>query len=575
MPAFLIMSTDRFSDIIRRKLESIRPEFTEKDWTRMQATLQQAGPPQAGPTAAGKPFSGGVWAGQPWLLAAASVSTALLIAYSIWQRTEINHLRETIGQLKKQPVTNQAAPKSVAAEPPVVSQTEGTHQPSQRQESMPMPASKEELASRHDTVYITRYITVPAQPRLDPTRDRFKQPTETPPDQRYATASRAPSAGSPSRQERNLNKNFKTSPYGVSSTPSTNDSTSNTENQITPTNDYPAPVGLNQPEERLASGRNRSIKSSDTHTRTTGSATKENYSGTSANRLVNEPARQPGSAEDNQGAVAADQPQPTTRESPLNAPMANYELLAGRPLSTENANWNALLAQRARRMRPARTTVVAGQPQAPESQRIEPAVAKFRAGVGGEVSAHLWSAGAFAEMPIGKHVMVGVGLSRAVYLGGTFLTAYDFDARTRRNFKQEFGRQLPPTVDFDSDVLDIDTRVIRMQIPITLGYRVPLSRSLTFQPTMGTFINLSSKEKVTYYYRVPQRGFNQIDFSNDCETDLFSGFTFSTGLEWQRKGWVVQGIPTLTLPTSTATLPGPSWENNTTVGLRVRLMHQF
>ncbi len=541
----------------------------------MQATLHQAGPPQASPTETGKPFSGGAWTGQPWLLAAASVSTALLIVYSVWQRTEINHLRETIGQLKKQPASNQIAPKSVERDRPVASQAEGTHQPSQRHESLTTPAPKEELVTRHDTVYITRYITAPAQPRLAPMRDRVKQPTETPPEQRYATASRAPSPGSPSRQERNLNKNLKTSPYGVFSTPLTNDSTSNTPNQPPINHESSAPAGLNQPDERLSSGRDRGINARGGNPRNALSGTKESYSGTTDNGSVNSSSKPLNSVVDNQGAVAVNEPQSTEIERTQIAPTGNYELLAGRPLSTENANWNALLAQRARRMRPARTTVVTGPTQAPESQRVEPAIAKFRAGIGGEVSAHLWSAGAFAEMPIGKNVMVGVGLSRAVYLGGTFLTAYDFDVRTRRNFKQEFGRQLPPTVNFDSDVLDIDTRVIRMQIPITLGYRVPLSRSLTFQPTMGTFMNLSSKEKVTYYYRGPQRGFNQIDFSTDCGTDLFSGFTFSTGLEWQHKEWVLQGIPTLTLPTSVAILPGPSWENNTTVGLRVRLMHQF
>ncbi|GAB4024157.1 hypothetical protein [Spirosoma gilvum] len=569
------MSTDRFSDIIRRKLESIRPEFTEKDWTRMQATLQQAGPPQADPTATGKPFSGGVWTGHPWLLAAASVSTALLIAYSVWQHNEINHLQETIGQLKKQPATNQTAPKSVETDRPMVSQTEGAHQPAQRHESLTTSTPKEELATRHDTVYITRYITIPSQPRLEPMRDRLKQPTETPPEQRYATASREPAVGSPSRQERNLNKNLKTNPYGVSSTPLTNDITSTTRNQTVAGNEPSALTGLNQPEERLVNSRGRDNKSGDNSLRNAPSETKGNYPRTRDNGSVNVPTNQGNSVVDNQGTVAIDQSQSTATESAQSAPAGNFDLLASRPLSTESANWNVLLTQRARRMRPARTTVVMGQPQAPESQRIEPAIAKFRAGVGGEVSAHLWSTGIFAEIPIAKHVMVGVGLSRAVYLGGTFLTADDFDIRTRRNFKQEFGRQLPPTVNFDSDILDIDTRVIRVQVPITLGFRVPLSRSLTFQPTMGTFMNLSSKEKLTYYYRVPQRGFNQIDFSTDCGTELFSGFTFSTGLEWQRNRWVVQGIPTLTLPTSVSTLPGPGWENNTTVGLRARLMYQF
>ena len=148
------MKTDRFSDIIRRKLESIRPEFTDKDWTRMQASLQQAMPPQPGSPTTGTPFSGGVWSGSPWLLAAASVSTVVLIAFSLWQRSEINTLRETVGQLKQQSVATQPAPASITPNRSALSTLDSQYrsQPAPQAESdiqanQPLPGNQDTVAS--------------------------------------------------------------------------------------------------------------------------------------------------------------------------------------------------------------------------------------------------------------------------------------------------------------------------------------------------------------------------------------------------------------------------------------------
>ncbi|MVM37454.1 hypothetical protein GO730_07195 [Spirosoma sp. HMF3257] len=168
------MKTDRFSDIIRRKLESIRPEFTEKDWTRMQATLQQAGPPQPGSAGTGHPFGGSVWSTHPWLMAAASVGTVALVSFSIWQRSEINQLRQTIGQLKQKPDSTQRAPISPELERPTLSQTGGANRTAPMQGEQPMSASAQTqgFSGKRDTVYITRYVNDPSHSRLDATDER-------------------------------------------------------------------------------------------------------------------------------------------------------------------------------------------------------------------------------------------------------------------------------------------------------------------------------------------------------------------------------------------------------------------
>jgi hypothetical protein len=159
------MKTDRFSDSIRRKLESIRPDFSEKDWARMQATLQQATPvPAPDSPAIHQPFSGAtsVWSSQPWLMAAAAVSTAVLISVAVWQRTQINDLRSQLSA--KQPATSvQPAPLPTVADAPAITVNEQTSPSAMPASGKASPLAKqtESAATRPDTVYITRYVAVP------------------------------------------------------------------------------------------------------------------------------------------------------------------------------------------------------------------------------------------------------------------------------------------------------------------------------------------------------------------------------------------------------------------------------
>ena len=153
------MKIDRFSDSIRRKLESIRPDFSESDWTRMQVSLQQATPP-------GAPMSHHfmVSRGRPWLMAAAAVSFVALVSFAAWQRAQIVTLRRTVSQLSQQQTTRLRQPL------PGTSNNAITPMPDKPVASLgkPLPNSPNQFANhsdtpdrRPDTVYVTRYITRP------------------------------------------------------------------------------------------------------------------------------------------------------------------------------------------------------------------------------------------------------------------------------------------------------------------------------------------------------------------------------------------------------------------------------
>ena len=511
----------------------------------MQDSLHQANLSQPGANPTGNPFSGGAWVSKPWLLAAASVSTVALIAISVWQRHEITELRQTISHLNQkqiQPLTpNQSAQTgSTATRPDVRHSTNG--QPSVNQIITTPAETRPDQLPRPDTVYITRHVAAPSTSRPAPPDEQPpSQQSDSPAEQRYATTGRAPVSTTTPNQPKNLNQPLKTETYGATSTPAHVDKTSN--NSLVTTNKSTA----NKTKSAVAQRPKTDV--------------------VAPTNSANSP--------DNTGAGAV----PTQANSSgqqSSEVLANYELLNSLPLVATSTNWLAQLAQRAKRMRTAQPTPVMDQvaQKAPASQPVQQPAVRFRVGLAGEVEAHMWSAGIYSEIPLGRRWMLGVGLNRATFLGGTFLTDDDFNSRTHRDFRKEFARGMIPP----KDILNIDTRMVRFQVPLNLSYRLPLSRAFTLLPAVGTYLNLTNTEKITFYYRdLPQRSFDQANYTDSNPVNLLDSFTLSTGLEWQGGRWVIQGHPVITVPlqNSLTPTPDPRWQTSTTIGFRARLMYQF
>ena len=204
------MKTDRFTDSIRRKLESIRPEFTEKDWSKMQKSLHQANLSQPGSSPAGHPFSGGMWTAKSWLLAAASVSTVVLIAFSMWQRREITQLRQTLGQQNPQSTRSAIPERSDRSVPTPVDSPALTHaRIRQNQPNGALPAASDNKTAsqpRPDTVYIDRYVAVPSPVRsVPPEAERPAQQSDRPAEKSICKNKPRTDSGKPIRQIRYLN----------------------------------------------------------------------------------------------------------------------------------------------------------------------------------------------------------------------------------------------------------------------------------------------------------------------------------------------------------------------------------
>lgn len=530
------MNTDRFTDLIRRKLESIRPEFREKDWVRMQASLRQAGLSQPDDNETVRPLWGGTGLRRSWLLAAASLSSVVLLAYSAWQRTEINQLRERVTQLSRSTAKQSARPSAPpatqttapSADPSVAQRNRSqTSQPGQSQNEMGAPLNQPSIREsvRTDTVYITRYVRVPVR------ADHTQRTVGT------TSANQPPElAGRPLK-------------------PATNNTNPNTNDLTSTRTESPA----------NAVNRRDRVVADNALPRTNPPA---------AAPATSKPTTDAPSAE-NRSKTAA-MPTETTTGATGQSTVA-YDQMNARPFTAETTDWNRMLAQRAKYLRPKRIEPTVTQE--PASQPVEQITARLQAGPGVEVSGSQWSAGLFGDLLIGKRWTLSAGISRANRLIGNYLTDDDFDNKTRRNFRRDVARGIDPR----REILNITARMIQYQIPISLGYRIPINQTWSLLPTVGTHLNLSSREDLTFFYREipPIRSYDQAKFTSDRPVSLINSLALTTTLEGHWGHWTGQLGPVVTLPTSTskpATYPAPPdpvWQPTASVGARLRVLYRF
>lgn len=516
-----------------------------------------------------------MWAGHPWLLAAATISTVVLLAVSVWQWREINTLRQTTEQLKQQTPVTQTTPQPEKT--PSLTGTGSSQKPETSPNAPAAPVPEQAATRPRDTVYITRRVVVPIQAMPEQRREPPKpnERTESPPEPRFTNETNKPVLAGELRSTENNNTNPIAN--GASSTSPLEKNSA----------DLPAVTDNNRNEtvreqtttKRLSASEKRRTDQNLPGSGSTANLAKGRVKGQRSAATYDAATELPAPDSPKSPAPANARPETTSGQDKLPADIdkttISVEQLASLPLTAEPKNWQATLTKRARKIRltqPA-VTIADVSEKAPASQLVQVAP-HFRAGIGGAVSSGIWSAGVFTEVFVGRHITLGIGLSKATH-SSTFINDFDFESRTKRDFRREFARGIDPK----RDILTIETRVTRLQLPLSIGYRVPLSQSITFVPAVSTNLNLSSTEYITYYLPTygPQRGFEKGTLKFDRSVTLLNSFQLIPSLEWQRGHWVAQGSLVFTIPLQAEQSPAqaiPSWPQ-TVLGMRARLLYQF
>ncbi|MGF7217528.1 hypothetical protein GGR92_003702 [Spirosoma lacussanchae] len=558
------MRTDRFTELIRRKLESIRPEFQDKDWQRMQASLQQAGLSDPDGSGTVQPLHGAGWYARPWLVAAASISSIVLLALSVWQHAEINQLRQAVSQLRqspsstvRQPQPGSGLPVDKLAAPPTASQSQSAHPTVSKNES-----ALTSIPSRIDTVYITRYVPVPAQPGTELPASRSQAGTE-----RYTGTDRSRPQSTPSLPPESPSANPLTRQEiaGHQPTQSTNDQSN------LPSYDPTSTRTLLTTKRKNRQDHDSARPSANSSSPVRNPISSADGSEGSRTDLAGATGVAPTNAAEPGGSLATAQP---AAENPAAPVETAYQPVNTRPFALKPVDWNGLLSRRLKRTRSAVTQPAApAVAQAPESQHIDPIAVNVRLGVGMDLQPQLFSLGAVSEFVFANRWTLSLGLAQSTYKVGSYANDEDFKYRTRRNFRYEYAP--PPGFDPKREIYSISLKTTRYQIPLQIGYRVPLNQHLSLTPALGTYLNLTSTAHVSFSYPKPMfggyNGFESVEFTKKLPVDLISSYTASATVEWQQGHWVAQGGLLLTKPLQ-ATM---NWASEPSFGARLRLFYQL
>ncbi len=628
------MKTDRFADSIRRKLDSIRPDFSERDWTKMQAMLKQAGPlPNALPP---RPR---VFSGQAArLIVAGAAGTVLFLGTTLYQTYELNRLRNST-QAVSQPTPTQAdSARVITTDTPMANRTDRpTGLPGVATPGMIVPerstnAQQPSPTVIRDTVYVDRYIRVPgnAQQRTE----RLARTADPETGQRMATEPESPTApvSRPTVLDRHSSQANPSGDARMASTPKASagnqptDQSGASGEQLTKT-DQPNEAGTAKPvtDESTVNANDQPVVvtgqtalSRPDRTRPVadkaGTSTRRERNRTKGN-LNDAVVRNAGAVDSyaatgNGAAVGTNRPttqiesyESATDRAAGNVPASGEtsgsvtiqaEPIQIQPVQLGQVAWEQRLMQRSRRMRPARTVVVGGASVAQSgksgqakdvstkpAQQSLPSLIKLRVGPGGDLYGKLWSAGGFVEALAGKHLTFSVGLSRASFDNGTFRDEDDF-RKVNSNLK-EFRRQYPALgAPNRHDILDIRLETVRLIMPITVGYRLPISSSIALTPTLGTNLNLKSQEQGSYILQqkplfpvFPPAGngpeLGKKDFCETRSVSVFNNMTLGANIEWRKKHWGVQAGPVLSITSQ----PDPDWVSTLSGGIRARAFFQF
>lgn len=554
------MKPDDFDDSIRRKLDGIEPPFREKDWTQMQQVMRQHGmitPWSAAPS---------------WLMPAAGVvSVAALLTTTVWLGQTNQQLRQDVHQLKQTVTQLKQVPPAVAPRTDTVYVTRLVPTPTDiqtnRQAIEPNFSVPQPTPTRDNAVAIQPQVdTLSHQPDRDPSADRSTV-AGAPSDRIGAPANRinqpitstGESARSRQAPERPAGG---TAPADASGNRVTR--TVGTRRDRTQTN-----ANRSAPERPMVgSERVETVASSGTSGQTGRAASSDNRAVTPSGRVRPNPTRSRPTGSDATGAP--DGPTETA------APVA-IERIAAKPMRLDSTYVEEGISRAVRRLRrlyPAKALPVlpVSPTTAPEATAVVTPNDHFRLGVTAELGLKQWSLGIYGDVLLGRHFLVGLGLERVSISGGEFSSDIIFEKRIRRSFRGYYA----PGIDNRHLVLNISRRSVTWQVPVTLGYRIPVGTGIALTPAVGVSTSLSAYERVAFAYADPNRKgpfeLQEVQLPTVRRpVNWYHSWSASVGVEKRWGPLTVQASPYLVGPFTNS----PLGLNGTSGGLRLRTLYSF
>lgn len=567
------MKPDNFDDSIRRKLDGIEPVFREKDWAQMQQVMRHHGlltPWSAAPS---------------WLMPAAGVvSVAALLTTTVWLghtnqqlRQDVQRLNQTVTQLRQTPP---AAPRTdtVYVTRLLPTPTNSQNSPSiERNVSVlsATPTRDNAVAAQSQTDVLSRQVdrptvatSAPTEPRPDQTQLNRTSAPERQPDRTRLNAAR------PNRTRPDLNPSTNRANPTVGAT----DEPNRRNEAVERPNAGTVPGDVSESRVARDNGLNRNQPATGTDRVTIDRVTPDRVSidrsaGSNGRVETGTSSATPGqtgvvTSTGNRNPTRSDGTGSPDKQTELTAPVT-VERLANKPMRLDSADFDEAVSRAVRRLRrlyPAKALPVLPD-AAPKAIAVVTPNDRFRLGVSAELGLNQWSLGIYGDVLLGRHFLVGLGLERVNISGGQFPNDIKFYNQTHRDFRRDYAGG----IDRRYDIIDINRHSLTWQVPVTLGYRIPLSYGIALTPAVGFSTSLTAREIVSFMYQRGPADYHEVQLMDQRPVNWYHSWSTSLGVEKRWGALTVQVSPYIVGPFTN----GPLGLNGISGGLRLRTLYSF
>ena len=523
------MKTSKFEEIVRRKLESLKPDFQEQDWNKFQSFQQHVAPS----------FwqTYGHWLGY----AVAVATTAVMVVLYVSQSRQNEALLREMQELKQQVAT------SGTGFQPVEQAGDSTSSVLSGKETgwKPVP--------HRDTIYVVQpRIVYRDRPIVDESVGEVLLDLEERID-KQVVENPVGSAEENTVREKALQD----------SSPTINESTSRPEIAKT----------TQEKETTLNSGNGR-ITESKTVQPTT--------SNLGQSRVTQERLPQERLPQDRLelGEIPA---LPTPLPPEASSRVESRRLLSRMPRPVKKATPVAV----AQAENPAREKAVAKntssqkkteekqqQTEKPEQPTKEESLLPkfglnlpFRVGVGQQWEGRTKAFSIWNEVLLGEHWAVQTGLSWEKLEDQKFFSERLFKERMKKEFRRDHAPKLPPS--FDIFNITAHTRIVR--IPLNLTYRNGLGNGFSYFFGAGTNLNVQARQTLSFDFKRPTNDYGQETRERTISFPLINNATALVGVEKRWSPIVFQASSYFNTRFKTF----PFLDDRSDVGIQVKLLYEF
>lgn len=158
---------------------------------------------------------------------------------------------------------------------------------------------------------------------------------------------------------------------------------------------------------------------------------------------------------------------------------------------------------------------------------------KYRVGLGVEMADEYGGMNILTDILVSKRwsITTGIGFS-------TFFDDKDFDDEDefRKDTKKDFRKEYQSRIDDNSQINDIHINQALIKIPLYINYRLPLPKNFTVLFTAGSNFDVYSRQFISYNHQSLFKDDYHNRFSIKGNAPVFNNLLISTGIEkrWQK-----------------------------------------